>query len=217
MSKIFIVGITGGVGSRLAPKLIAGGHEVSGLHRKPEQEADLKKQGVIPFHGDLINITNSELEEMIKGHDIIVFSAGAAGSGKERTTKIDFETPVKLIEIAEKNNISRFYIVSAFMDSLRGEQPNEGFEHYMKMKRQADNAVVASKLNWVILRPGTLVTEEGNGMVNLERAIPYGKVARGNVAGVLAALIDTPSINKEILELTDGETPVQKAVNNIKR
>ncbi len=155
--------------------------------------------------------------EITKDHDVIVFSAGAAGSGLDRTTAIDYETPVKLLKAAKANGISRFYLISAFMDSIRDKPRNDNFEHYMKMKRQADNAVVASKLDWVILRPGTLVSEEGSGLVNLERAISYGNVARGNVASVLAALINEPSIKKEIFELVDGDIPVNEAIKAIKR
>jgi uncharacterized protein YbjT (DUF2867 family) len=87
----------------------------------------------------------------------------------------------------------------------------------MKVKRQADNALVASELDWVILRPGTLVSEDGNGLVNAGLAISYDAVARGNVAKMLAALINAPTIRREIIELTDGDIPVQDAVMLIQR
>jgi uncharacterized protein YbjT (DUF2867 family) len=217
MSKIFIVGVTGGVGSRLAPKLLKSGHSVSGLYRDKKKESSSKELGIKPLFGDLMDMSVDDFIEITKDHDVIVFSAGAAGSGLDRTTAIDYETPVKLLKAAKANGISRFYLISAFMDSIRDKPRNDNFEHYMKMKRQADNAVVASKLDWVILRPGTLVSEEGSGLVNLERAISYGNVARGNVASVLAALINEPSIKKEIFELVDGDIPVNEAIKAIKR
>jgi uncharacterized protein YbjT (DUF2867 family) len=85
------------------------------------------------------------------------------------------------------------------------------------MKRKADNALVASGLDWVILRPGTLTSEDGDGLVNANLAIPYGKVARGSVAAMLGALIDTPAIRREIIELTDGDVPVRDAVMSLVR
>ena len=85
------------------------------------------------------------------------------------------------------------------------------------MKRQADNALAASELDWVSLRPGTLVSEDGNGRVNAGLAISYGSVARGNVARMLAALIDTPAIRREIIELTDGDILVPDAVMSLQR
>ncbi len=217
MSNIFIIGATGGVGSRLRPILVEAGHRVTGLHRKPEQAGALRDAGVESYLGDIIEMSTDDLTNATQGSDVIVFSAGSAGSGLDRTSAIDGEGVIKTIEAARANNILRIYLVSAFMDALRDQPRKEGFEHYMKVKRQADNALVASGLDWVILRPGTLVSEDGNGLVNANLAIPYGTVARGNVAAMLAALIDTPTIRREIIELTDGNTPVRDAINSLMR
>ncbi|WP_250463305.1 SDR family oxidoreductase [Microbulbifer litoralis] len=217
MSNIFLIGATGGIGSRLGPMLVAAGHTVTGLHRKPEQADVLQGKGIEPYQGDLMAMTAADFTEATKGHDIIVFSAGAAGSGPDRTTAIDGRGPVKLLEAARANGISRLYLVSAFMDARRDKPQKEGFEHYIKNKRQADNAVAASDLDWVIVRPGTLVSEDGDGRVNAGLAIPYGTVARGNVAAALACLIETPEIKREIIELTDGDTPVGDAVRSFIR
>ena len=217
MSKIFIIGATGGVGSRLGPMLVDAGHDVTGLHRKPEQAHKLENAGNTPRLGDIMTMTAEDLTEFTRDCDVVVFSAGAAGSGLERTTAIDGEGVIKTIHAARENGIARVYLVSAFMDAGRAQPRKDGFEHYMKVKRQADNALAASELDWVILRPGTLVSEDGNGLVNAGLAIPYGSVARGSVARMLAALIDTPAIRREIIELTDGDIPVPDAVKLLQR
>ena len=162
-------------------------------------------------------MTADDFTNVTEHSDVIVFSAGAAGSGLERTSAIDGEGVIKTIHAAKENGISRVYLVSAFMDAIRDQPKRAGFEHYMKVKRQADNALVASGLEWVILRPGTLISEDGDGLVNANLAIPYGTVARGNVAAMLAALIETPAIRREIIELTDGDVPVQDAVISLQR
>ena len=217
MSKIFIIGATGGVGSRLGPMLVDAGHDVAGLHRKPEQAGKLENAGITPRLGDIMTMAAEDLAELTRDCDVVVFSAGAAGSGLERTTAIDGEGVIKTIHAARANAIARVYLVSAFMDAGRAQPRKDGFEHYMKVKRQADNALAASELDWVILRPGTLVSEDGNGLVNAGLAISYGCVARGSVAKMLAALIDTPAIRREIIELTDGDIPVPDAVSLLQR
>jgi len=217
MSKIFIIGATGGVGSRLGPLLVEAGHDVTGLHQKPEQAENLENAGITPRFGDIITMTADDLTNFTSDCDVIVFSAGAAGSGLERTTAIDGEGVIKTIHAARTNGIARVYLVSAFMDAGRDQPRRDGFEHYMKVKRQADSALVASELDWVILRPGTLVSEDGNGLVNAGPAISYGSAARGNVAKMLAALINDPTIRREIIELTDGDIPVQDAVMLLQR
>jgi uncharacterized protein YbjT (DUF2867 family) len=217
MSKIFIIGATGGVGRRLCPMLIKAGHQVTALHRKPEQSNHLTNAGTTPCLGDIIEMTAYDLINFTKNIDVIVFSAGAAGSGLERTSAIDGEGVIKTIRAAKANGISRVYLVSAFMDAGRGQPRSEKFEYYMKVKRNADNALVASGLEWVILRPGALTNEDGDGRVNANLAVPFGPVARGNVAAMLAALIDTSEIRREIIELTDGDVSVQDAVMSLQR
>src|SRR5690606_4369344 len=154
--RIFLIGATGGVGHRLLPLLHVRGHEVVGLHRKPEQSAAIAKAGGIPMLGDIIDMTVDDLVAAGKGCDVIVFSAGAAGSGLDRTTAIDGDGPIKTIEAAKRLGISRFYLVSAFPEAGRQRDRNDRFEHYMAEKKRADVAVAASDLDWVILRPGTL-------------------------------------------------------------
>ena len=103
------------------------------------------------------------------------------------------------------------------MDAGREMPKDEKFEHYMKIKRQADNALVASGLEWVILRPGALTHQEGDGLVKANLAVPFGPVSRSNVASMLAAMIESPDICREIIELTDGDVPIQDAVRLLRR
>ena len=81
----------------------------------------------------------------------------------------------------------------------------------------ADAKRATSGIDYVILRPGTLKDDDGDGKVMAGRAITYGDVARGNVAATLAELIGVPEITNEIIELTNGETPVSDAVARLKR
>ncbi|MHA6287779.1 SDR family oxidoreductase [Maricaulis sp. CAU 1757] len=215
--RIFIIGATGGVGQRLCPKLIAAGHDVIGLHRKPEQAATLKQWGVTPASGDLTKLSETELGGLMSGCDAVIFSAGAGGGPKDKTTAIDGDGAIKAMSAAENHGVDRFYLVSVIMDAGRDREPDEQFEHYMKEKRRADNALAASKLDWVILRPGTLQDEAGDGRIRAGRAIDYGDTARGHVAATLAALVETPALSQEIIELTDGDTPVQEAITGLVR
>ncbi|QPZ91543.1 SDR family oxidoreductase [Thioclava electrotropha] len=217
MARIFVIGATGGVGHRLVPLLIEAGHEVTALHRKPEQADSLRAMGATPVQGDLMELTAGDFEPMFEGHDAVVFSAGAAGSGLERTTRIDGEAPLDVIAAMNRTGVPRLYLVSAFPDAGRGKEIKSGFEHYMLAKKTADAAVVASGLDYVILRPGTLIDEDGDGRVALAHALDYGSVARGHVAAVLAALIDAPEISHEILELTDGTEEIAASVAALPR
>ncbi len=212
MATVFIIGATGGVGRRLGPLLLQSGHTVIGLHRKPEQAGELAASGVAPVHGDIIEMDPKQIADAAKGADVIVFSAGAAGSGVDRTTAIDGDGPLKVIEAPQLLGISRLYLVSAFPEAGRQAEPVAKFEHYMSEKKRADVAVASSDLDWVILRPGLLLSDEGTGTATMGPAIINNSVARGTVARTLLALIEQPSVRREIVELTDGPTPIKEAV-----
>ena len=82
----------------------------------------------------------------------------------------------------------------------------------MLVKKLSDAHLSTSNLSWVILRPGTLINSPGTGTVRAGLAIPYDTVAREDVASALLAIIDKPSINRVIIELTQGDTPVADAI-----
>ncbi|MFD1384598.1 NAD(P)H-binding protein [Rhodanobacter aciditrophus] len=217
MSKVFVIGATGGIGKRLCPMLVAAGHDVTGLSRDPKHAGWYQRNQVSSVAGDMMDMDVATLTELTKGADVVVFSAGAAGSGRDRTAMIDGQGPKTLIEAMKNNGIKRVYLVSAFPEAGRTKGLGEGFEFYMETKKEADAALVETDLDWVILRPGTLIDEEGDGAISLAKALPYGSVKRGNVAKVLATMIDTPAIKQEIVELTDGSDAVDLAVAKLVR
>ena len=87
--RVFQIGAAGGVGRPLAARLVADGHAVSGMHRKPEQGDAVRATGARPVLGDLIADPAETIAERMAGHDAVVFSAGAHGTGRDLTTAID--------------------------------------------------------------------------------------------------------------------------------
>lgn len=215
MSQIFIIGATGGVGRRLRKRLSESGHQVHGLHRKAEQAEELKADGVTPVQLDLLTTDSNGLAQAMQGSDVVIFSAGAAGAGVELTDGIDGRGAEIAAEAARIAGVKRFLLVSAFPDAGRGKQLSPTFEHYMKVKRQADVMLAATDLDWVILRPGTLVNEPGSGKVHAGLAIAYGNIPRDDVAAVLHSLVEKPEVKRVIIELTEGQQPVDEGVQQM--
>lgn len=210
--KIFQIGAAGGVGSRLSRLLTESGDEVTGMHRAPEQAGKIEQCGAIPVTGDLIEDTVEVLAKRLSGHDAVVFSAGAHGTGMDKTTLIDGKGLEKAADAASKAGVSRFVLVSAFPESERGKGLGEGFEHYMRVKKTADIYLAQTDLDWLIVRPGLLRDEPGDGTVTAGLAIDYGDVRRDNVAAFIHAALHNPDFSRVIVELTDGVTPAVEAV-----
>lgn len=213
MTQVFIVGGAGNVGRRLSQQLSQRGHRALALYRTPEQAGELASLGAVPVLGNLLELDVPGLAALMAGSDVVVFSAGAGGKGgAEMTNAIDGRGLELAVAAAREANVRRFLLVSAFPEAGRGRQVSETFENYMAVKKQADVHLVDSGLDWVILRPGTLVDSAGTGRVRAGLAIPYGNVPRDDVAATLLELVERPQVNRVIIELTEGDTPVGEAV-----
>jgi nucleoside-diphosphate-sugar epimerase len=210
--KVLVIGGAGGVGRRLTSLLTAGGDAVSGLHRHPEQAGVVEEAGGTSVVFDLVAGTAADLAGLLEGHDAVVFAAGAHGTGRDQTTLIDGQGLEKAAEAARQAGVARFVLVSVFPDAGRDGQPNEAFEHYMRVKKAADVYLTATDLDWVVVRPGTLTDEPGSGTVRAGWAIPYGDVHRDDVAAFIVAALREPRLRHVVVELTDGDTPVDDAV-----
>ena len=53
--KVFIAGATGALGRQLVPRLVAGGHEVTGMTRSPSKQALLRELGAAPVLADALD------------------------------------------------------------------------------------------------------------------------------------------------------------------
>ncbi|MFD4478319.1 NAD(P)H-binding protein [Streptomyces sp. NPDC058471] len=210
--KVFQIGAAGGVGRRLTQLLTARGDAATGMHRGGDQGRTVREAGGIPVIGDLIADTVDDLAQKMQGHDAVVFSAGAHGTGMDKTTLIDGKGVQKAADAAALAGVTRFVLISVFPDALRGGEAGEGFEHYIKVKKSADVYLTRTGLDWLIVRPGTLLDTPGSGRVTAGPAVEYGDVHRDDVAAFIDAALHQPALSRVIVELTSGDTPVADAV-----
>ena len=210
--RVCVIGGAGGVGRRLTSLLSEAGDEVTVLHRRAEQAEAVEGAGGRSALFDLVEGSVEELAGHLRGQDAVVFSAGAHGTGRDQTTLIDGRGLEHAVDAARQAGVRRFVVVSVIPDAGRDREPNEGFEHYMRVKKAADVYLTESDLDWVVVRPGGLTDGPGTGTVRAGWAVPYGDVERQDVAAFLAAALHEPRLHHVVVELTGGETPVAEAV-----
>lgn len=213
--RILVIGAAGGVGRRLSAQATAAGHHVTGVFRREDQAEAVAETGAAPLQADLIADDVDALAAIIAGHDAVVFTAGAHGTGMDQTTLIDGEGLHKTAAAAARAGVARLLLVSVFPDAGRDREPAEGFEHYMRVKREAEQHLTRTELDWVIVRPGTLTDEPGDGAVTAGLSLEYGVVSRDNVAAFLLAAAQTPALSRTIVELTDGTEPAMAAATRV--
>jgi uncharacterized protein YbjT (DUF2867 family) len=215
--KVFIIGIAGGVGRRVAEQLAVAGDEPTGLVRKPEQEEVLASRGIKTLLGDLVHMSIDQLAAAMRGCDAIVFSAGAGGKDSdEATTRIDGDGPGKLAAAAQRAGVRRFVLVSVFPEAWRERRMDASFEHYMVAKKKAETQLVLTDLDWLIVRPSALTNEPGAGAVDLGLAKIHVQIARDDVAATIVGLLRTPDLNRLILEVTGGAVAIGEAIEAVR-
>ncbi|MFI1398765.1 SDR family oxidoreductase [Streptomyces sp. NPDC020681] len=214
--RIVIAGGHGQIALRLERLLSAGGHEVAGIIRRPEQTDDLRDAGAEPVVLDLESASVEEVAAVLQGADAAIFAAGAGpGSGVARKETVDRGAAVLFADAAERAGVRRYIVVSSM--GANAQHPGDGqFDAYLRAKGAADDDVRSrSGLAWTVLRPGALTNDAGTGLVQLKASTGRGAVPRDDVAAVLAELVETPGTAGLTLELISGAVPVTVAVKDI--
>jgi nucleoside-diphosphate-sugar epimerase len=211
---VLIAGGHGKIARRLIRILASDGHTARALIRSDYQAADIEADGGVPV---LCDLERDDVTPHVGGADAIVFAAGAGpGSGAERKRTVDFGAAVKCVEAAEQLGVARFVIVS----SIGAQDPEAGPESmrpYLRAKAEADARVVASTLDWTIVRPGSIEDGPGTGLVDVSTTLGRRAVPRDDVALVLAETLRESGTIGLTFEVFSGETQAREAVQGLGR
>ena len=211
---VVVAGGHGKIGLRLLRLLAQEGHRARGLIRNQDQVAALQSAGAEGLVVDLENDVASDVAKSIQGASAVVFAAGAGpGSGEERKRTMDYGGAVKLIEAAKEVGVSRYVMVSALGAANPEATGADGvFRVYLEAKHDADQELVASGLDYTIVRPGGLTDDPGTGSVHVADKVDRGDIPRDDVAAVLFAVLEGDNTVGKTFELVGGDTPVAEAV-----
>ena len=212
--EVVVVGGHGQVGLRLLRLLARHGHRGRGLIRNPEQASDLAAAGAEAVLCDLER--GEDLRPHLGAADAIVFAAGAGpGSGPARKRTVDYGAAVTSMQAASDLGVPRFVIVSSIgTHDVAGAAA--AMRPYLHAKRDADDALKQSGLEWTIVKPGHLTDAPGSGRVRVSRSFGgRAEVPRDDVALVLFACLQAPNTIGVEFELFEGDVPAHEAVRSL--
>jgi len=209
MEKILIAGATGQTGKRIIEILNSSQNfNPIAMIRKEEQKQIFDDMGVESILADL----EGDVKPAFKGIDKVIFAAGSGGStGPEKTTAVDEEGAIKMIDAAKENNVKKFVMLSA----MGTDNPEDGgdLEHYLRAKKKADDHLRESGVPFTIVQPGSLSDELGRARVKVaEKLEEYGEIARDDVAFLMVMSLADPLTKNMSFEALEGETPVKQAL-----
>lgn len=217
--RITIIGGHGKIALLAAPLLAAAGHHVRGIIRNEAHAADVRAAGAEPVVADVEQLDMPALASLVHGEDAVVWSAGAGGGDPARTYAVDRDAAIRSIAAASAAGVRRFVMVSYFgAGPDHGVPEGDAFHPYAHAKSAADEALANSDLDWVLLRPSRLTLDEPSGRIEarqLDASVRKGSIARGNVAALIAAAIERPTLARVTVECNDGATPIGAALDTL--
>lgn len=213
--KVCIVGANGKIGQFLVNKLSGmDGFQVRAVVRREEQVQELESRGIRAVVGNLEDPIE-QIAGLFTGCDAIIFTAGSGSkTGPDKTLLVDLDGAVKTMEAAEKIGIKRYIMVSALQAHSR-ENWNEAIRPYYVAKHYADRALVASGLDYTIVRPGGLLDEPGSGKVTIAEDLQRGTIPREDVADTIIACLKEPKTVRRAFDLVSGDTSIGEAIAHI--
>jgi len=213
--RIVIAGGHGQIARQLGRLVASAGHQPVGMIRKPEQVSDLREDGVEPAIIDLEATDVAELTELVRGADAVVFAAGGGPDGNAaRKETVDKGAAIMLADAAEAAGVRRYVMVSAMGTEQADPDSDDVMQVYLRAKQAADDYVRSRDLDWTIVRPGMLTDEVPTGRVRVG-ALERGSVTRGDVAHVLAEVLEAQNTFGKTFDVLAGDEPVTKAISKL--
>lgn len=198
--------------------LTADGHDVTSFFRNPDHASEVAATGAAPVVLDVEHATTAEIAEALRGHDAVVWSAGAGGGNPERTYAVDRDAAIRSMDAAAESGVERYVMVSYLgAGPDHGVPEDNSFYAYAQAKAAADAYLRGTDLAWTILGPGALTEGPGNGLIDINPADTSDgtDTARANVALVTAAVLGLPASIGRTIEFRDGSLPIAAALEDL--
>ncbi|MFP5250916.1 MAG: NAD(P)H-binding protein [Actinomycetes bacterium] len=217
MARILVLGAHGRVALLAQRMLSDAGHTVHGAIRNPDHAAEVAESGAEPIVRDLERLEQAGVDELLKGFDVVVWSAGAGGGSPERTRAVDQDAALRVLDAVTRSG-ARLVMVSYFGASRdHGIARDDPFFAYAEAKSIVDEAIRDSGADWVILAPSTLTMDDETG-IELDApagSVQPGEIPRATVARMIAEVVAHPAVRGLTLRANRGGTPVAEALGSL--
>jgi uncharacterized protein YbjT (DUF2867 family) len=137
-----VTGATGSLGRRIVRQLREEEKPVRAFVRLTANYGELEDRGAEIFIGDLQQ--DKDIAKACQGVKYIISSHGSDGNAQA----LDYRANIELIDCAKENQVEHFVFISV-LGVDRGYQDSPTF----KAKREVEKYLLASGLNYTILRP----------------------------------------------------------------
>lgn len=208
--RILVIGATGLIGSAVCARLAAEGHEVVGMSRHPPI-VGLGKVRHVSL--DLAAAAAEDFSASLTGVDGVVNCAGTLQNAPGESTKGVHQRGVAvLIEACRNHGVRRLVHLSAIGVARRATS-------FSATKHAGDALIVASDLDWVILRPSVVIGRSAYGGSALMRGLaalpmqpimsdtgPLRPVWLDDVTQTISFFLQQEAPSREVVDLVGPRT-----------
>jgi putative NADH-flavin reductase len=203
--RLAILGATGRTGQALVDQALERGHQITAFVRSP-QKLGAPRQGVAVRQGDPRKV--AELIAALSGHDAVISALGLPGLGPATVLS---ECAHSTVSAMQSLGVTRLLVVSAavlFDDGLLQAIARRTFLRNVAADSvEMERVVMASGLDWTIVRPPRLTTGPLTGRYLVEDGrMPRGRlsVSRADVADFLLNEVARGAHRRQIVGMAGG-------------
>jgi putative NADH-flavin reductase len=196
--KVLIIGATGPAGKILVEQTLAEGHSVTALVRNPEK-LTINHDRLQVLQGDALDA--EAVQRAVQGQDAVFVLISPPSLDKPST--VSSEATRTIVAAMEQAGVRRLVCVTAL--GLGNSKQNGNFlynrlilplvlKHVIVDKARQEEAIVASNLDWTIIRPARLTDEPARGeyLVLADAPGKVNKMARSDLAAAMLAHLNDP-------------------------
>lgn len=205
--RLLVFGATGRTGSRLVDLAHGAGWSVTAAVRDPTR-THLVAAGSAIAVADALSRPQVDAALDEARPDVVVSALGGRGD-----TMVDDLGVGNLADACATAGIRRLIVVTSLGcgGSRAHASPRllEAIGEVLAAKTRGEDRLVASDLDWTIVRPGGLVDETATGTaVLVEDETVHGRIACADLARLLLDLVDDPSSIRKALSAIDPSLPI---------
>lgn len=201
--RVLVLGGYGLIGLPVIRKLLDAGHEVVGLGRDADH-GRLQEPRCEWVGADIARLVAAEQwKPLIGSFDAVVNASGALQSGpRDNLVDLQERSIIALVDACEALGSRIFIQISA-----PGANPGATTE-FLRTKGVADDHLRGSSLDWVILKPGLVISANAYGGTALLRMLASFPLVLPLVHGNSpVATVDVEEIAEAVVRVVDGSVP----------